>query len=74
MAIALLVPAAEAAILTAGFAVIHAQRRHVDRMTLVLATVAFMLCLPLLVIFSSGVAPVQEFDAETLVSFERAPD
>ena len=39
-----------------------------------LATVAFMLCLPLLVIFSSGVTLVQELDAETLVSFERAPD
>ncbi|WP_336486436.1 hypothetical protein [Methylobacterium nigriterrae] len=43
MAVAIVVPLAEAALFTAGCLVIHAQRRHPDRVTVTLTCVAVLL-------------------------------
>jgi len=49
MTIALLVPAVEAAAFTVGCALIHAQRRHTERLTGILTLVALVLVLGIVI-------------------------
>lgn len=64
MAVALLVPATAAATFTLGCAVIHAQRRHPERVTRVLIGLTLLVLLCFVVHWTSNEAAIAEASSD----------